>query len=871
MALLFKRRQLALDNGTNKLLLPLRKLKKDYSMEPPSVRPHKALADGKWLHAIMIETGFKRDVFSETKLVIMYAKCGSLFYGRRVLDKTFVRNVESMNAMITGYAREGRIEDARQVFDQIPERSVVSWNAIISAYIQNGRIEEARQLFEIMPEQDYVSWNAMISGYAQNRHGEEALKLFSKMQQVDMEPNGFTFTSILSACCSLAALDRGKQVHAYIIKKRFDSDVFVGSALVNLYGKCGNLEDLDQVFNKMPKKNAVAWNAAISAYAQNGRVEYARHLFDKMTERNVVSWTAMLTGYVQIGKIEDARKIFDAMPLHNVVSWTAMIAGYVQNENGVEAMELFREMQKYGMKPNLSTLSSVVNACASLAAPEHGMQVHALIVKMGFEYDAFLESALVDMYVKCTNIDNARLSFDKMSKRDVVSWNVMITGYAQNGRIDDARELLEKMPEPDVISWNAMIDVYCQNGRIEDAQKLFIGMPERNVVSWTTMLTGYAQNGRIEEARQLFDRMPRQDVIAWTAMISGYIHNRRIEDACCLFDKMPERNVVSWNVMIAGYIQHGKTQEARLLFDNMPECSVISWSAMTAAYARDGHSMEAIKLYSLMRQTCTKPNQSIFTSVLNACAQLAVMEQSKQFHVHIIKYGFELDVFVANTLISTYAKCGNISDGCQIFEKMPQRDAISWNAMISGYALHGFGKEGIHLFEKMQQSGVLPDHITFISVLSACSHGGLVDEGWHYFDFMSRVYCISPRADHYACMVDLLGRAGCLDEAKELINNMPIEPDAVVWSALLGACRIHGHVQLGKHAAEQLLLLEPENAAPYVMLSNIYGGAGRWDDAAKLRIMMKDKGIEKNPGCSWIEVKSRVHTFLVGDMSHPQT
>lgn len=452
-----------------------------------------------------------------------------------------------------------------------------------------------------------------------------------------------------------------------------------------------------------------------------------------------------------------------------------------------------------------------------------------------------------------------------MSEQDVVSSNVMITGYAQCGRIDDAERLFGKMSEPDTVSWNAMIGAYCQNGRLEDANQLFMKMPEPSVVSWTAMITGYAQNERIDDAYILFNQMPGRDVVAWTAMLSGYVHNWRIEDARQLFDKMPERNAISWNVMIAGYAQHGMTKEARLLFDNIPEQNVVSWSAMTSGYVQNGYSEEALKLYSLMQQRGMKPNLSIFTNVMSACAELAAMQQCKQIHVHIIKFGLASEIVAANSLVTMYAKCGSLTSGCQIFEEMPEHDAISWNAMISGYALHGFGKEGMQLFEKMQQAGVMPDQITFVTVLSACSHAGLINEGWHYFNLMMQEYCITPRADHYACMVDLLGRAGFLDEAKEFISHMPIEPDAVVWGALLGACRIHGDVELGKYAAEQLALFEPQNAATYVTLANIYGRAGSWDDVAKMRIMMKEKGIAKTPGCSWIEVKNRVHAFLAGD------
>jgi len=354
-------------------------------------------------------------------------------------------------------------------------------------------------------------------------------------------------------------------------------------------------------------------------------------------------------------------------------------------------------------------------------------------------------------------------------------------------------------------------------------------------------------------------------------MIAAYAQDGNIEEASRLFDKMPERDVASWNAMISCYVCRGKLDDARRMFDRMPNRNRVSWTSIIAGYAQDGNGEEALKVFGKMKWAGVKPDQITFASVLDACACIAALEQGKQVHKCIIKMGFESDLYVGNTLVTMYAKCGILENARHLFDNMSEQNVVSWNSMIACYAQHGHGQEAIGLFEQMQGVGTKPDGITFVSLLSACSRAGLVEEGWHYFDSMDKDYHIVAGAEHYACMVDLLGRSGMLDEAKDFIDRMPIQPSAAVWGSLMGACRIHVNLELGKYAAERLLQLEPTMAAPYVLLSNIYAVAGRWDNVAKIRTMMKDRGVKKKPGLSWIEVKNRVHTFVAEDRSHPQT
>eukprot|EP01018_Ginkgo_biloba_P019600 Gb_25041 [translate_table: standard] len=582
-----------------------------------------------------------------------------------------------------------------------------------------------------------ITWD--IKAVCKDGRLKEAVRILLYLMDC---PNNSTYASLLQACGNNKALPEGKLVHAHIIHTWFQcEDSFLWNNLVIMYTKCGSLLD--------------------------------------------------------------ARKVLDQMPKPNVVSWSVMISAYTKYGYAGEALALFYQMQRAGIQPNQFTFSSVLTATANLAALKQGKEFHEDIIRSGFQSDIFVGSTLVDMYAKCGALENARKVFDQMPERNAVSWNSMIAGYAQN-----------------------------QN--VEGAMKLFCKMPERNVVSWTAMIAGYAQNGHLEEALKLFE-------------------------------KMPERNVVSWTAMVAGYVQYGYLAEALKLFQEMPERNVVSWTAIIAGYAQNECFGEAMQFFREMRLTGVKPDADTFGCILSSCASMAALGYGKEVHEDIIRSGFLTGVFVGNALIDMYAKCGNIKDAHKVFDKMSTRDIVSWNAMIVGYAMHGCGKEALKLFEQMQHSATNPDHVTFIGVLSACCHAGLVDDGWQYFDCMRQYYQITPGLDHYCCMVDLLGRAGRLIEAQDLIDKMPIEADVAVWVSLLGACKIHANIELGERVAEHLFELDPQNVAPYVLLSNIYSAAGRWDDSVKIQNMMKDRKVKKKPGCSWIEINNRLNAFLAGD------
>ncbi|KAG9455858.1 hypothetical protein H6P81_000366 [Aristolochia fimbriata] len=551
---------------------------------------------------------------------------------------------------------------------------------------------------------------------------------------------------------------------------------------------------------------------------------------DRSPDHSISRSNYLITKLCREGKMNEARILFDQMPERDVVTWTALISGYVKHGMLKEARILF---------DHPSALKNVITWTALLAG-----------------------------YFRFKQISEAEKLFEQMPERNVVSWNTMISGYADNGRIQDAFDLFTAAPERNVVSWNTIITSLAQAGKVDEAYGLFKRMSEKDVISWTAMVAGLSQNGRIDEARKLFDKMPEKNIVSWNAMVTGYIQNMRLSEALFLFERMPERDLPSWNTMITGFIQNGEMTRARNLFDEMPERNVVSWTAIIMGYAQDGQCEEAIKLFSRMQSDGIKPNQATFVSVLGACSSLAGIIEGKQIHQIINKTNFQFSAFVESALISMYAKCGEIGTGREIFDRSNQKDLVYWNAMVAAYGHHGNGREAIRLFEEMQASGFKPDDVTYVALLTACSHSGLVDEGLKYFNELVKNRSIETREDHFACFVDLCGRAGRLDEAVKFIDGLRIKPSACVWGALLSGCTVHGNAKIGELAAKRLLEVEPSNAGTYMLLVNIYASAGKWKQAAKWRLKMKTRGLKKQPGCSWIEVNNRVHVFLARGNSH---
>ncbi|KAK9226808.1 hypothetical protein WN943_011856 [Citrus x changshan-huyou] len=505
-----------------------------------------------------------------------------------------------------------------------------------------------------------------------------------------------------------------------------------------------------------------------------------------------------------------ARKMFDKITDQNVVSWNAMFNGYAQNEFHRTVVVLFTQMKKLDVMPNCFTFPVVLKSCVKINALREGEELHCLVLKNGFRANIFVGTALIELYS---------------------------TGKA-----------------------------------IEAAYKVFGEMDERNVVVWTLMINGYISCGDIVSARCLFELAPERDVILWNTMVSGYIDVRNMIEARKLFDQMPKKDVISWNTMLSGYANNGDVEECKRLFEEMPERNVFSWNGLIGGYANNGLFFEVLDAFKrMLTEGRVFPNDATIVTVLSACARLGALDFGKWVHVYAEYNGYKGNVCVGNALIDMYSKCGIIENAVDVFNSMDTKDLITWNTIISGLAMHGRGAGALSLFHEMKNAGEMPDGITFIGILCACTHMGLVEEGLSYFQSMAMNYSIVPQIEHYGCVVDLLARAGRLAEAVDFVKRMPIEADAVIWANLLGSCRVYKNVELAELALERLTELEPKNPANFVMLSNIYGDLGRWKDVARIKVAMRDTGFKKLPGCSSIEVNEVVVNFYSLDKRHPKT
>ncbi|GAA0152088.1 hypothetical protein LIER_10657 [Lithospermum erythrorhizon] len=539
---------------------------------------------------------------------------------------------------------------------------------------------------------------------------------------------------------------------------------------------------------------------------------------------------------------------------------------------------------------------------------EYGIVFHAHLLKLGLEFDKYIGNVMIGLYGKYGPVEDARRLFDEMSERSVFDWNVMISGYWNWGNKEEAEKLFDLMMEKNVVTWTTMVTGYARMKDLDNARKCFDKMPERSVVSWNAMLAGYAQNGLAKEAALLFDDMVDSGVKpnekTWVSVISAcslrgdlalaksletMINDKQIRlnvfiksalldmHAKCgnimmakkIFDELGEsNNSVSWNAMISAYARIGDLTSAKELFDQMPDKNdIVSWNSMIAGYAQNGQSAAAIELFKEMaKNRLVTPDEVTAISVLSACGHLGALGLGNDVIRYLRESQIDFSRSIYNALIFMYSKCGSMKDAENIFYEMKSRDVISYNTLITGFATYGNGKKAVKLLWKMDQEGVSPDRITFIGVLTACSHAGLSREGRKVFKSIQ-----NPDIDHYACMVDLLGRVGELDEAKYLIESMPMAPHAGVYGSLLSASRTYKRIDLGEFAATKLFELEPDNSGNYVLLSNIYASEGRWTDVETIRGLMKTHRVKKTGAWSSVEYKGKMHKFIVGDRSHERS
>ena len=474
-----------------------------------------------------------------------------------------------------------------------------------------------------------------------------------------------------------------------------------------------------------------------------------------------------------------------------------------------ESFTLYRDLRRNtSFTPDSFTFSVLAKSCALDMAIWEGQEIHSHALEIGFGLDLYAATALVDMYAKFGKMDCARKLFDEMIERSPVSWTALIGGYVRSGDMDNAGKLFDQMTEKDSAAFNTMLDAYVKLGDMCSARKLFDEMPERSLVSWTIMIYGYCRYGNLDSARSLFNAMP-------------------------------EKNLVSWNSMISGYCQNKQPYEALKLF----------------------HEMQST--------TSLEPDKVTLVSILPAIADLGALDFGGWVHRFIQRKKLDRAANVGTALIDMYAKCGEIVKAKGVFDNMPEKETASWNALINGFAINGCAKEALEVFMEMNHKGFKPNEITMMGVLSACNHSGLVEEGKRWFKAMEG-FGLTPEIKHYGCMVDLLGRAGCLEEAEKLMESMPYEANGIILSSFLFACGQSKDVDRAERALKMANKVEEGNDGNYVMLRNLYAKEKRWKEADEVKDIMRRNGFKKEAGCSSIEVDSRVWEFVAGDIANPK-
>ncbi|KAL8112374.1 hypothetical protein AgCh_019903 [Apium graveolens] len=518
--------------------------------------------------------------------------------------------------------------------------------------------------------------------------------------------------------------------------------------------------------------------------------------------------------------------ILQHMQNPDVSLWAHNIRFLSKHGQFVEAYAQYVHMQRSGLLPSTFAVSSALKACARVKDLWGGISIHAQIHKYAFFDDVYVETALVDFYSKLNDIETSRKIFDDMERKNVVSWNSLLIGYLKNGDLPLAQRFFDEIPEKDVISWNSMITGYLRTGDVDQAYSLFEKMPERNTASWNAIIGGYVNCGKIELARAYYDLMPKRNNVSCITMIAGYSRCGNVESANELFNQMDEKDQVLYNAMIACFAQNSRPQEALQLFNEM-----------------------------IQPRVNIQPDKMTFSSVISACSQLGDLCFGVWVESYMRKLEIRMDDHLATAFIDLYAKSGSIDKAFELFRGLRKKDLVAYTAMILGCGINGRDSDAIELFEKMIHSEISPNLVTFTGLLTAFNHVGMVEEGYHCFNSMKK-YGLVPSADHYSLMVDLLGRAGRLVEAQDLIKSMPMQPHAGVWGSLLSACNLHNNVELGEIAAKHCFELEPDTTSYRSLLANIYSSAGRWDDAKRLQKAIHESGMEKGmakiSGSSWM-------------------
>ncbi|KAK8971144.1 Pentatricopeptide repeat-containing protein [Platanthera guangdongensis] len=836
--------------------------------------------------------------------------------------------------------------------------SVFHINTLLSMYFRFGKPSIALNLFDKMPVRNHASWNTVISGCVRAGRSSVAVDLFRKMREEGGDSNGFMLASLVTACTrDKDMVSRGTQIHGFVLKLGLMSNVYVGTALLHLYGNNDLLTDAQRFFQEMPEKNVVTWTALMVSYSANSQPSEAVRAYRNMRLEGVVCnensyatvisscgslqseilssqilahvvvsgfeaevsvANSLLTLFGNAGNVDEAEQLFLRMTERDTISWNSLLSVYLHEGMCEEALLCFARMRRSNFKPDATTFSCTISACANVDHEKWGRGLHSSVMKNNLESSPSVCNALISTYSAFGKTTDAEMLFRGMPAKDAISWNTMMRSYGQSGDVVGAIKLFSEMLRLSIecnhvtfaTALAACAGQEClSDGKMIHALVMIIGLGESLLVA-NSLITMYSKCRAMREAERVFLTMPDCDLITWNSIIGGYVededknmviqtlnHMRRAGFSANYITVLNVLGVFSTphdlrdlgrplhahaiseglevdefvlNSLITMYANCGDLESGEYIFDRISGKNVVSWNALIASKARHGQGEDAMKHFKEMFSAGMELDQFSLSGGLSASACLASRDEGRQIHSLIIKLGFCSDPHVVNASMDMYGKCGRMDDVLKLLPEPSQRSRLSWNIMISCYARHGQLLEAEETFGKMLLVGPKPDHVTFVSLLAACNHAGLVEKGLEYYNMMSSEFGISPRIEHCACIIDLLGRSGRLAEAEKFAGDMPVTPNGLIWRSLLSASRTHRRLDIGEKAARHLLQLNPSDDSAYVLLANAYALSGKWADVESLRARMSSIDLKKREACSWIQVKNKVSRFGAGDKSHPQ-
>ncbi|KAL4387175.1 hypothetical protein GQ457_09G004000 [Hibiscus cannabinus] len=625
---------------------------------------------------------------------------------------------------------------------------------------------------------------------------------------------------------------------------------------------------------------------------------HARFVLHGLHQNTTVS-SHLIDSYANFGLLNLSLQLFDSITNPSSHLYNTMLRNLVTLGEYKRTLLVCKDMvAKKSMYPDENSYPFVLRACSCLSEAEYGKMVHGQLIKLGFDSFETVVDALLEFYRGFGEFEHKVV--DEKPVRDLGYWKSLISEASQCGSVVSFINFLRASVDfgslragkavhclvlvsylsKDLSVNTALLSMYSKLGCLKDARLVFENMPEKDLVVWNIMVSAYSQHGEPKEAVENLRCMAnfgiRADMFTAIPAISSIRQLKSIEwgkqmHAYVMRNGL-DYQVSVHNSLIDMYCECDCLSYARKTFGNVTEKTVVSWSSMIKGYVNHDQNHDALSLLSRMKTDGIKADFVTVINVLPACVNIGALEQVKALHGYSLKLGLNSLSSVNSALLIGYAKCGCIVLARKLFdeEKIDVKDIITWNSMISAHAKHGDWSQCFELYNQMKRLKLKPDQVTFLGLLTACVNSGLVKEGRAFFKEMREIYGCQPNQEHYACMVDLLGRAGHINEARELVNEMPFKPDTRVWGPLLSACKLHSETKLAESAAEKLLTMEPENAGNYVLLSNIYAAAGKWDKFAKMRRLLKEKGLRKVPGCSWLQLNGHVHEFRVADKSHPK-